>query len=253
MKIYHLTITPRLVHYNGIGAHTSRLKIRQPVPLMMKICQESRAEGQRVYRSSENAYYAECVRRFAEKDPFPRMSDFNYTGTWPANFSGEYDMLLWTRYWTVKKSFQEDAKRILQPETLQFVRKFAILINFWNIIVSDPRYHEVYSAFRNAPSLEMLCLVGEDVPDSRRTYGKQMKLKDFDGPECERKISVRWEKDVRAYGKEKVWKNWDSKILSDEQRARMVKWRTPDIRFARIMLERPNKRKVKGNRRLEEW
>jgi hypothetical protein len=246
MKIFRLTITPRIVHYNGFGAHVSRIKLNEKVPLIMQICQESRREALRLYRPSPGV----DVDRIERQNKL-KVGELLGNSTFPVRFCGEEDLLLWTRYWPVKRTFENEAKRLLKPETLQYVRKFATLIDYWNRITSDPEYREMYAAIRRAPNLKMLCLVSEDVPRRRRVYKKQMKVKHWDGPDHIPRKLVRWEKEVRLLGKDTVWKDWDKKLLDEGERKRVTRG-YPEIRFAKLTLDSHSKRKPKGPI-LEEW
>jgi hypothetical protein len=249
MKIYYLTLTPRIVHYNGFGVCNSKLKINKHVPLMMQICKESRAEASQIYRFSPTLSLTSCGQ--IQRAEVPRISFLEGETTFPFRYCGEQDMLLWTRYGSAKRTFDEDAARMLNPKTLLHVRKFAILINFWNKIVSDPQHHQAYAAIRKAPNLRMLALVDEQVPRSRRVYGKRLRIVNWDGPNVGTRRLIRWEKGVKKEGKEKVWRSWDDKIL-DKDEKKKVQWRLPDIRFARVILENGGKRKGKL-RPVDEW
>jgi hypothetical protein len=80
-----------------------------------------------------------------------------------------------------------------------------------------------------------------------------MKLKYWDVPENGGRKLIRWEKDVNSRGIEKVWRDFDNKLL-DKEDSQRVKCGFPEIRFAKVVLENQNKRKVKGQAQLvEEW
>jgi hypothetical protein len=130
------------------------------------------------------------------------------------------------------------------------VRIFAVLIDFWNRVLSDPKFHEGYEAVRRAPQLEMLVLVQEEGGTERwrkrRTYGKRVVVEVWKGggeakkkDQTSRKM-VRWEKEVRGKGAEVVWREWDGKILGrDNGRGE----RFPEIGFGKIVLMNRNARK----------
>lgn len=94
-------------------------------------------------------------------------------------------------------------------------------------------------AIRKAPNLETLTLVDDYFVTrheySQSTYGRVMKLVDR-CPEENDMRTVRWEKELRKKGKEKLWRKWDINLTGS---AGLPRWKFPEIKFARAVLEKP--------------
>ena len=107
------------------------------------------------------------------------------------------------------------------------------------MLLSQEGLKELYTAIRKAPSLEALTLVDDyflrRAGYSQLTYGREMRLLDI-CPEENDVRTVRWEKELRIQGKKTLWKKWDVNLTDFEGDSR---WRLPEIKFARAVLEMP--------------
>ena len=212
LKIWHLTIQPRIVHWNVAGAKRSHVKIDRHPPVILQVCHESRREGLQIF-------------------------NINSKATRPFFFNPRADTLLWTRYPNCPRTVEENSERLLKSPILHNVRHIAILLKHWNMLLSQEGPKELYTAIRKASNLEVLTLVDDyflrRTGLSQVTHGREMRLLDI-CPEENDVRTVRWEKELRIQGKEKLWKKWDAN-LTDSQG---VPTRTfPEIRFARATVE----------------
>lgn len=107
------------------------------------------------------------------------------------------------------------------------------------MLISQESPKEVYTAIRKAPMLEVLTLVDDYFVRrpgySQLTYGREMKLLDI-CPEKNGARTVRWERELRVKGKEKLWKKWDVNLTDREG---LPRWKFPEIKFARVVVEMP--------------
>jgi hypothetical protein len=214
LKIWHLTIQPRIVHWNNVGAKRSYLRIDRQLPVILQVCHESRCEGLQIF-------------------------DIDPKATRPFSFNPKSDTLLWTRYPNCPKTVDEDAERLLKSPILRKVRHITILLKYWNRLLSQEGPKELYTAIRNAPNLEVLTLVDDyflrRTGYSQLTYGRVMRLLDI-YPEENDVRTVRWEKELRIQGKKTLWKKWDVNLTDSEGETR---WKFPQIKFARVVIEMP--------------
>jgi hypothetical protein len=105
------------------------------------------------------------------------------------------------------------------------------------MLLSHEGPKEVYTAIRKAPKLEVLTLVDDyflrRTGYSQVTYERVMKLIDICLEEHEVR-PLRWEKELRNEGKKFLWRKWDVNLVDREG---LPKWKLPEIRFARVVLE----------------
>lgn len=124
------------------------------------------------------------------------------------------------------------------PGALAKVETFAILLNFWDRILSNPRFQDLYMVIRSAPRLRRFILVADDNDNQRKLCGKRMRL----GP-VEKAVGhrMRWQKSVEKKGVRKIWEVWDRKWKNGkafkDSAIKVDFGRYPSIEFARICIE----------------
>jgi hypothetical protein len=214
LQIWHLTIEPGLVHWNIVGAQRSGLKVDRRLPVISQVCRESRAEGLQIF-------------------------NINPQATLPFFFNVKADTLLRTRYPNCPRTVDQDAVRLFRYPLLKRVRHLAILLRYWNRLLTGEGTKELYTAIRRAKKLEVITLVDDYFMrrhgESQLTQGRMMKLVDMSSGGDEVR-TVRREKHLRAVGIEKLWKQWDVNLISREG----VTYRKfPEVRFARSVIEFP--------------
>jgi hypothetical protein len=200
--IWQHVVEPKLVHYNAYGARVSRISLDRSLPVLLRINLESRVEGLNIYKLSRSMR--------------------------PIAFSREHDTLLWTRYRGAKDTFQDEARQLMKPGAFANVQRLAVLLAFWNVILSNPRYNDLYIAIRKERSLKQLVVV-EDTSENT-LFRKTMSLVDCTEVTIP-KLKV-WQRVIRRKGAEKLWSKWDMKKRLEVDKVSG----SPEISFAKISL-----------------
>jgi 2EXR family len=198
LKIYHLMLIPRYIHYNPQRALRSNLTLDSQIPPLLHINHESRT-----FAATQYSLHNLGARRL-----YLHLT---------------LDVILWIRYpdsGSSSRAFRADANRLLQDtqNSSLDIPRFAISVKYWNRIVKKEFYRELYERIRGG--VEMLWIVDDiyGAMEGEKIKGTRVGLR-------------RWRKKDVGRGRE-LWRVWDeiSGVENGDEEERL-----PEVEFKRVV------------------